>query len=146
MRKILISSLFFSTVLLHAQTATKAQGVVLEARNASAPAAAAADGDTNPQPRISTGVVWPRLISEPSLSVSSTDFFISDVTTQHLVVGFRVDANGNPQNVHVVQSVSPKVDEQVMASIRKARYVPGRLDDQAVPVDVNLIVNFQEKW
>ena len=63
MRRILISSLFLSTVLLNAQTATKGQSVTLEARNDAAPTQPATDATATVTPRrISTGVVWPKLI------------------------------------------------------------------------------------
>jgi hypothetical protein len=32
-----------------------------------------------------------------------------------------------------------------MAAVRQYRFVPATLDDQNVPVDVNLVINFQEK-
>jgi hypothetical protein len=41
--------------------------------------------------------------------------------------------------------VNQTVDERVMAAVRQYRFVPGTLDDQSVPVDVNLVINFQEK-
>jgi TonB family protein len=56
-----------------------------------------------------------------------------------------VDENGTPQNVHVVQSVNQNVDERVMTAVRSSRYVPAKLDDQIVPVDVNLLVNFRQR-
>jgi TonB family protein len=62
-----------------------------------------------------------------------------------MVVSFRVDESGAPQNVHLVKSVSQIVDERVMAAVRQYRFVPGTLDDQNVPVDVNLVISFQEK-
>jgi TonB family protein len=77
--------------------------------------------------------------------VSAADFPTNDLAAQHMVVSFRVDENGAPQNVHLVKSVSQTVDERVMAAVRQYRFVPATLDDQIVPVDVNLVINFQEK-
>ncbi|MGO9940359.1 MAG: TonB family protein [Terracidiphilus sp.] len=152
MRRIIVSTLLLSTVLLHAQTGTKGQSATLVAHNdanastASATASPATDVDTTtPARRISTGVTWPKLISEPTLSVSSADFPTPNLAAQHVVVGFRVDETGAPQNVHLVKSVSQTVDERVLAAVRQYRFVPGTLDDQKVPVDVNLVINFQEK-
>jgi TonB family protein len=152
MRRILVSSLFLSTVLLNAQADTKGQRAVLEARNevTSAPATAAplpaTDVNSSTQGRrISTGITWPKLISQPNFAVSTTDFPTEDLAAQHVVVSFRVDENGTPQNVHVVQSVNQNVDERVMTAVRSSRYVPAKLDDQIVPVDVNLLVNFRQR-
>jgi TonB family protein len=153
MRRILTSTLFLSTVLLHAQTATKGQSVTLEARNEAASALSASPSSqpaTDPaaipsERRISTGVTWPKLISEPTLSVSTADFPTHDPAAQHMMVSFRVDEKGVPQNVRLLKSVNQSVDERVLEAVRQYRFVPGTLDDQNVAVDVNLIVNFQEK-
>jgi TonB family protein len=77
--------------------------------------------------------------------VSAADFPTNDLAAQHMVVSLRVDQNGAPQNVHLVKSVNQTVDERVMAAVRQYRFVPATLDDQIVPVDVNLVINFQEK-
>jgi TonB family protein len=149
MRRIIVSSLFLSTVLLHAQTATKGQSVTLEARNevaASTSTQPATDATATVTPRrVSTGVVWPKLISVPTVSVSAADFSTQDLATQHVVVAFRVDEKGAPQNVHLLKSVNQTVDERVLDAVRQYHFVPGTLDDQNVAVDVNLIVNFQQK-
>ena len=98
-----------------------------------------------PSRRISTGVTWPKLISEPNLSISSADFPTHDLAAQHLAVSFRVDEKGEPQNVHLLKSVNQAVDGRILAAVRQYRFTPGTLDDQNVPVDVNLIVNFEQK-
>jgi TonB family protein len=146
MRRIILSTLFLSTVLVHAQTSTPGQGVTLEARNNATNALpASTDASIPAGRRISTGVVFPKLISAPSFSVSATGFPTDDLAAQHMVVGFRVDENGAPQNVHLVKSVSPSVDEQVLTAVRQYRFTPGTLDNQTVPVDVDLLINFQRK-
>ena len=148
MRRIIVSTLLLSTVLLHAQTGTKGQSVTLVAHNDAASALTASVTDANTPThgrRISTGVTGPKLISEPAFSVSAADFPTRDLATQHMVVSFRVDESGAPQNVHLVKSVSQVVDERVMAAVRQYRFVPGKLDDQNVPVDVNLVISFQQK-
>ncbi|HTA80700.1 MAG TPA: TonB family protein [Terracidiphilus sp.] len=146
MRRILLSTLFLSSVLVHAQTSTPAQGVTLEARNSATNAlAASTDASIPTGRRISTGVTFPKLISAPSVSVLSTDFPTANLAAQHVVVGFRVDENGAPQNVHLVKSVNQSVDERVLAAVRQYRFAPGTLDNQTVAVDVNLVVNFQQK-
>jgi TonB family protein len=149
MRRIILSTLFLSTVLLHAQSATKGQGETLEARNDAASASAvqpATDAAALPSGRrISTGVTWPKLISVPTVSVSATDFPTRDLAAEHMVVGFLVDEKGIPQNIHLLKSVNQSVDQRVLDAVRQYRFKPGTLDDQNVAVDVNLIVNFQER-
>ena len=77
--------------------------------------------------------------------VSTTDFPTQDLTTQHLLVSFRVDEKGTPQNVHLLKSVNQAVDQRVLEAVRQYHFVPGTLDDQNVAVDVNLIVNFEKR-
>jgi len=153
MRNILVAGLFLSTVLVNAQTATKGQGATLVARNeagastvAPSPESSATDVSATPRPRrISTGVIGPKLISEPNLHVSKADFPTADLATQHAVVSFRVDENGAPQNVHLLKSAGQIVDERVMQAVRQYRFAPATLDDQVVAMDVNLVVNFTEQ-
>jgi TonB family protein len=150
MRRILVSTLLLSAAFLHAQKGTQGQSVTLEARNStvtslSDAAPATTDSGSAASRRISTGVTWPKLISEPNVSISSADFPTHDLTAQHLVVSFRVDEKGEPQNVHLLKSVNQAVDGRILAAVRQYRFIPGTLDDQNVPVDVNLIVNFEQK-
>lgn len=147
MRRIILSTLFLSTALVHAQTSTPGQGVTLEARNNETSASAASTDASIPTTarRISTGVTFPKLISTPTVSLSAADFPRIDLAAQHMVVSFRVDENGAPQNVRLVKSVSQAVDERVLAAVRQYRFAPGTLDNQTVAVDVNLVVNFQQK-
>jgi TonB family protein len=146
MRRIILSTLFLSSALVHAQTSTSGQGATLEARNNETNAVAASTDASIPTTRrISTGVTFPKLISAPSVSVSAADFPTADLAAQHVVVSFRVDENGAPQNVHLVKSVNEAVDTRVLAAVRQYRFAPGSLDHQTVAVDVNLIVNFQQK-
>ncbi len=81
MRRIILSTLFLSTVLLNAQTGTKGQSVTLVAHNDAAGLASstasqpATDADaTTHGRRISTGVIGPKLISEPDVQRFSGRF------------------------------------------------------------------------
>jgi TonB family protein len=153
MRGIILATLLSSSVLLNGQTVAKGQSVTLEARSgtlnaltANASAEASTDVSTTGHARrTSTGVTWPKLISEPALILSAEDFPTHDLAAQHMVVSLRVDENGAPQNVHLVKSVNQTVNERVLAAVRQYRFVPGTLDDQNVPIDLNLIINFEEK-
>ena len=145
MRRILASTLFLSTVLLHGQTSTSAQSATLEARNTNANSLTTDADLTLHSRRITTGVTFPKLISGPKVFVSTTDFPTRDVAAHQAIVSFRVDENGNPQNVRLVKSVNQTVDSRVLAAVSGYRFVPGSLDERNVPIDVNLVVKFQEK-
>ena len=153
MRNALALCAIFSSVLLHAQSVAKGSSVTLEALNENA-SALWAHGTSQPvidipaasKPlRISTGVVWPRLISEPTLHVSSDDFMGRDLSSTHMIVAFTVDEDGKPQNVHLLESVNPILDERVVESVRKYRFEPATLNDQKIAVDVNMRVNFASR-
>lgn len=150
MRNVLAVCAIFSSVLLHAQSVAKGSSVKLEALNEHAIALSAhgtsqpvTDIPTSSQPlRISTGVVWPKLIAEPALHLSSDDFDGRDLALAHMIVAFTVDEKGNPQNVHLLKSVNPMVDGRVVESVRKYRFEPATLDNQKIAVDVDMRVNF----
>jgi len=145
MRRTIVSTLFLSTVLLHGQTSTSAQSATLEARN-NAVNSLSTDADLSSHARrISTGVIFPKLISGPKMSVSATDFVTRDLAGQQAIVSVRVDENGNTQNIHLVKSVNQVVDARILAAVREYHFVPGSLDERTVPVDVNLVFNFEQK-
>ena len=148
MRSIIVSSLFLSTVLLHGQTGTPAQSATLEARNNAVNTLStdATDADVPSHARrVSTGVTFPKLISGPKMSVSTTDFSTRDLAAEQAIVSLRVDENGTAQNVRLVKSVNQAVDARILAAVREYRFVPGSLDERNVPVDLNLVFNFQQK-
>lgn len=149
MRKFLFCSLLFSTVLLHAQTRTNGQGVTMEANNATStvlPASAPAVTDVNAgfsARRITTGVIAPKLLTSPNIVVATTDFATDDLSTQKAIVSFKVDAEGLPHHVEIKKSVNPEIDARVLAAVSSWRFTPATLDDQPVPLDMNLVVQFQ---
>ena len=153
MRKMLVSVLFLSTVLLNAQTRTQGQGVMDEARNESPsalPASAAAQPASDvyvapPARRISTGVSAPKLIGGPKIVVSTTDFNTADLNAEKVIVRLRVDEKGTAKNVQLIKSVNPSVDARVLEAVRNYHFAPAMLDDQAVPVNLNLVVQFETR-
>jgi protein TonB len=59
------------------------------------------------------------------------------------VIGLIVDAQGNPQNVHVVQSLGMGLDEKAMEAVRKYKFKPAMKDGRTpVAVPLNVQVNF----
>ena len=153
MRNVLAVCAIFSSVLLHAQSVAKGSSANLEAKDNLAGALYAhgalkpvTEASMNAQPfRISGGVIWPQLISEPNFRVSSSDFMGLNLTTEQVIVSFTVDESGKPQNVHLTKSVNPVVDERVLNAVRQYRYAPATLDGQRVAADINLKVNFTNR-
>jgi protein TonB len=59
------------------------------------------------------------------------------------VVGLIVDANGNPQQVHVVRPLGMGLDEKALEAVRQYRFKPAYFHGKAVPVRINIEVNFR---
>ena len=153
MRNVFVAGLFLSTVLLNAQTATRGQSATMEARNesphalsaaAAAPPATDITATTRPR-RISTGVVAPKLIKGANIEVATSDFATEDLSNQYVVVRLHLDESGTPQNAEILKPVNPTVDSRVLAAVRQYRFSPATLDEQAVPLELDLRVNFQPR-
>ena len=60
------------------------------------------------------------------------------------LVGLIVDAQGNPQNVHIVRALGMGLDEKAMEAVRKYKFKPAMRDGKTpVAVYVNVEVNFR---
>ena len=127
MRPILATALMLSSILLPA----------------AALASTTADDATAPTPgvRVSTGVTAPKLAEAISIAMPdglSKAFIPAD---SKLELSFTVDSKGQAENVKVTKSISPYWDARVVEAIQKSHFKPGKLDDQAVAIDMNLVVS-----
>jgi TonB family protein len=59
------------------------------------------------------------------------------------VVALIVDAQGNPQNVHVVRPLGMGLDEKAVEAVRQYKFKPAMYQGHPVPVEVNVEVNFR---
>jgi TonB family protein len=128
MRRILAASLLLSPLLCTA-AAVASQPVI----DASASTQA---------PRISTGVIPARLLHAASLTLPPT---VAATTPDNaeVVLKLNVDEQGKAQDIQVVRSVSPALDENVVEAVRQFRWRPASLDKQAIPVELTLKVEVQ---
>jgi len=62
-----------------------------------------------------------------------------------VLISLIVDAQGNPQNVHVVRSVGMGLDEKAMEAVRQYKFKPAmdQKTNKAVPVQISFLVNFR---
>jgi TonB family protein len=61
-----------------------------------------------------------------------------------VLVGLIVDAQGNPQNVHIVRALGMGLDEKAIEAVKKYKFRPAMKDGKAVPVGgVTVEVNFR---
>jgi TonB family protein len=59
------------------------------------------------------------------------------------VVGLIVDAQGNPQRVHVVRPLGMGLDEKAMEAVRQYKFKAATFHGHAVPVEIDIEVNFR---
>jgi len=127
MRPILASTLMLSSIFL-----TAAAHASTTADDAAAP---------TPEVRVSTGVTAPKL--DEAITIAMPDglskaFIPAD---SKLELSFTVDSKGRAENVKVTKSISPYWDARVLEAIQKSHFKPGKLDDQAISIDMNMIVS-----
>jgi len=61
-----------------------------------------------------------------------------------VLVGLIVDAQGNPQNVHIVRTLGMGLDEKALEAVRKYKFKPAMKDGKIpVPVPITVEVNFR---
>ncbi len=126
MRRILVASLLSSFVL----TAAAATGK---------PVNDAVSTSVRP---ISTGVTAPQLIYSTKISISPSDLPASS-NSARLVLKFNLDKTGSPQSIQVVQPLTQSIDARVVEAVRHFRWTPAVLNNQTVPIEMNLIVQVQ---
>jgi TonB family protein len=91
--------------------------------------------------RVSTGVTAPKLIRSTDLNLPDSINAFPLPGNAQVGVAFTVDEKGVPQSVHVVKSLNPYWDSRVIDAVSRFRYTPGTVDDQTIPVDMDLTVN-----
>jgi hypothetical protein len=110
---------------------------------AAASASTPADDATAPTPahRVSTGVIAPTLIHSANLSIPAGLPQEAIPFNAQIGLTFTVDEKGHPQDIHVVKGISPLWDALVTDAVSKFEFRPGTIDNQIIPVDMNLTVN-----
>ncbi|HEX4758371.1 MAG TPA: TonB family protein [Terracidiphilus sp.] len=130
MRPILASTLMLSSILIPA------------AANAST----SADDATAPTPgiRVSTGVIAPML--DKAISIELPNGLAKTFIPMDSLVGlsFTVDTKGQAQDVKVVKSMNPYWDARVVEAIQRSHFRPGKLDNQLIPVEMNVTVDIRK--
>ena len=91
---------------------------------------------------VSTGVTGPQLYYSTRINIPADQI----PTTLPAKVGLKVslDATGSPTNIQIVQPLTDAVDARVVEAVRQFRWRPAVLDNQTIPVDMNLTVQLQQ--
>ena len=127
MRNILVSTLMLSSVLFPV------------AANAASKSADDANVSTTDL-RASAGVTAPTLVDAISVTLPAgkTTSFLSPIS--NVALTFTVDADGHAENVKVLKSTNDFRNSRVIEAVENAKFQPGKLGDQAVPMDMKLAV------
>jgi protein TonB len=128
MRRILVASLLSSFALTAAAADTK------PLNDASTPATL---------PAVTTGVTAAQLRYAAKIELPYTPELADTPNPAKMVLKVNVDDTGSPTHVEVVQPLSPTIDARVVQAVRQFRWRPAVLDNQTIPIDVNLIVEVQ---
>ncbi len=90
---------------------------------------------------VGNGVLPPQMIyaPNPKFSPQAREAGYGGVATVSLIV----DAQGNPQNVHMVNHLKMGLDEEALAAVKQYKFKPATLQGKPVPVEVNIEINFK---
>jgi hypothetical protein len=126
----------------HLLVATLLSSLALSASAATPKPSSDASGAAPASLVVSTGVTQAQLLRSVKIDVP-TDALATHSNPAELVLLVSLDETGTPTGMHVVHSINPVVDSRIMTAVRSFRWRPAVLDNQTIPVDVNLVVDVQ---
>ena len=91
---------------------------------------------------VSTGVTNAYLVHTTGIQLAS-DFAPAIPRDAEVVLKLTVDEQGKAQNVQVVKSANPSLNERVVEAVQQFRWRPATLDKQPVPLEMTLNVEVQ---
>jgi len=99
------------------------------------------DADSTSVRPVSTGVTAPRLVYSSRINISSSE--LPTTSGGRVVLKFRLDTTGTPQSIHVIEPLTQSLDARIVDAVRQFRWSPAVLNNQTVPIDMNLVVQVQ---
>ena len=90
--------------------------------------------------RVSTGVTAPAILETATIAIPQGASLKPIPAGARIGLSLTVDQNGVPQNIRVVNSNYHDWDANVIEAVRQFRFRPGYMDNQPIPVDMNLTV------
>ncbi len=126
MRRILEASALLSTVMF-AAVAVASQ----PATNATVPTY---------NSHLATSMTTPaEILYAPNFDLTSRGI-VGSPQASNVVLKLNISERGKAQNLQVVQSDDPVLNDPVVNAVRKFQFRPAKLDNQPIPVKMNLIV------
>jgi TonB family protein len=90
--------------------------------------------------RVSTGVKAPTILDTAQIALPQGMTLDALPSNAQVGLALTVDRNGVPENIRVVKSLTPSLDASVVEAVRHFHFRAGSIDNQPVPVDLNLTV------
>lgn len=99
-------------------------------------------GDGNAAPfKVGGGISAPRPIFQPEAMYS--DKARQEKLQGTCVIGLVVDEHGMPQNVHMIKSLEPSMDQNALTTVSRYRFKPGmKKDGTPVPTMITVEIDF----
>ena len=94
-----------------------------------------------PELLVSTGVTAPQLQQTSDIHISSSGLELGYPVGAKVVLSLNIDAQGNVQHVHVVNSTYPELNANVLDAASKFHFRPAMLDGKPVASPVELNIN-----
>jgi TonB family protein len=95
---------------------------------------------STPARPVSTGVIPAHVLYSAGIELPSTASIPNDA---EVVLELNVGEDGNARDIEVVKSINPQLDAPVVAAVRKFRFSPAKLDNQAISVPLSLTIMVQ---
>jgi hypothetical protein len=126
MRHIALAALLFSPVLLSAAA---------PASKPTTDTTVASKGRV-----VSTGVIAPKIADPADLYIVADAFDHLATAKDEISVTVHVDEKGRVSNFRFPKSGHSDLDFRVVEALSRSRFIPASLDNQPIPIDVNLTV------
>ena len=95
---------------------------------------------STPARPVSTGVIPAHVLYSTGIELPSTASIPNDA---EVVLELNVGEDGKARDIEVVKSINPQLDAPVVAAVRKFRFSPAKLDNQAISVPLSLTIMVQ---
>jgi TonB family protein len=92
----------------------------------------------------STGVTGPRIVYSPNIEIRASELTAGASSVSQVVLQLKLDDKGKEQDVQVLKSLNPQIDARVLSAVRQFRFSPATLDKQAIPFNLNLVVEVKQ--
>jgi hypothetical protein len=102
-------------------------------------------GDSSaPARRVSTGIVPPKLLDSLSINLPDQAADSNIPAGTQIRVAFVVDEKGQPRDIRVLDGYDLIWNARAVAAVSNLHYVPASLDNQAIPMNMNLVITLAQ--